>query len=374
MRLKEKIYRKCQQNILLNSIYTKGSYVKNKVIYWFKLARPILSYKRTHNNPVFLVFTPEHCNLGDHAIALAEKRMLQRMNVDFYEITGSTLFVLAAYRYLSLLNGACILVNGGGNIGNLWMDIERMNREIVRRNPNSNICFLPNSMCYTEDVSGRREMEITRDVFNAHDHLTIYAREEISYHSMRQIFRNVRLYPDMVLSLKENFEVPKTRDGCIICLRDDAEKMLTDLERKKVYQNAEDLFGAKVCESSTLSKTNVNVHEREYAVKNKLSEFSGAELVITDRLHGMIFCAITGTKCIVLNSRSPKMRGCYTVLEKLGYIKLSEADNIAKVYHSLASYPNKYENIFTDEQMACFQNEIFSIITEKKRQQLGKVS
>ena len=74
MSFKEKIYRKCRKNALLKRLYTNGSYIKNKVIYWFKLAYPILRYKRTHSNPVFLVFTPEHLNLGDHAIAWAEKK------------------------------------------------------------------------------------------------------------------------------------------------------------------------------------------------------------------------------------------------------------------------------------------------------------
>lgn len=366
MSFKEKIYRKCRKNALLKRLYTNGSYIKNKVIYWFKLAYPILRYKRTHSNPVFLVFTPEHRNLGDHAIAWAEKRMLQEMNVDFFEISGASLYPLAAYGYLSLLNGACVLVNGGGNIGNLWMSIEQMNRDLVQRNPDSKICFFPNSMCYTEDTAGRKEMRITQEIFDRHPSLTVYAREEISFHAMSKIFKNVRLCPDMVLSLQDCFDLSESRDGCIVCLRDDAEKMLTDIERKRVFQNAESLFGDRVRESSTLTETNVGIHEREYAVKKKLFEFSGAELVITDRLHGMIFCAITGTKCIVLNSRSPKMRGCYTMLEKLGYIKMSEADNIAKVYHSLSSYPNKFERIFTAEQMTHFQNEIFSVITEKK--------
>lgn len=371
MNFKERIYRKCQKNFFLTSIYIKGSYVKQKIIYWFKLAKPILIYKRSHSNPVFLIFTPEHCNLGDHAIALAEKRMLQRMNIEFYEITGAALYPLAAYGYLSLLNGACILVNGGGNVGNLWMSIEEMNREIVKRNPKSSICFLPNSMCYSDDEAGKNELRVTRDIFNAHNNLTIYAREEISYRAMCENFKNVKLYPDMVLSLEVDFNMPESREGCIICLRDDAEKMLTEIERKAVFQNAAVLFGDSVFESSTLTETNVCVLEREHAVKKKLLEFSGAELVITDRLHGMIFCAITGTKCIVLNSRSPKMRGCYNMLEKLGYIKMSEADNIPKVYHKLSSYPNKYERIFTAEQMSCFHNEIFDLVIRKKGSTYG---
>ena len=41
---------------------------------------------------VFLVLTPEHANLGDHAIAYAEAEMLKKAGIDYVEITGKTFF------------------------------------------------------------------------------------------------------------------------------------------------------------------------------------------------------------------------------------------------------------------------------------------
>ncbi len=57
-----------------------------------------------------------------------------------------------------------------------------------------------------------------------------------------------------------------------------------------------------------------------------LDRFAGSELVITDRLHGMVFAAVTETPCIVLNSRSHKIKGCYEWLKDTGYIMI--ADNV----------------------------------------------
>lgn len=67
--------------------------------------------------------------------------------------------------------------------------------------------------------------------------------------------------------------------------------------------------------------------------------------MITDRLHGMIFCAITGTNCIVLNSKSPKLRGCYEWIKHLGYIRFVEnIDDIESVYNQMKLHENIYDN------------------------------
>ena len=61
---------------------------------------------------------------------------------------------------------------------------------------------------------------------------------------------------------------------------------------------------------------------REFEVERKFDEFRRARLVITDRLHGMIFAAITGTPCIALNNSSGKVEGVWSLwLRHLDYVK-----------------------------------------------------
>lgn len=74
----------------------------------------------------------------------------------------------------------------------------------------------------------------------------------------------------------------------MFCLRDDLEKqadtkVLESIKRELVVR------GYEVLETSTVSGRNISKQEREQSVREKLEEFSQAELVITDRLHGMIF-------------------------------------------------------------------------------------
>ena len=45
--------------------------------------------------------------------------------------------------------------------------------------------------------------------------------------------------------------------------------------------------------------------------KNKINEFADVQLVITDRLHSMIFSIIGGTKCIAFDNKTKKVSGVY---------------------------------------------------------------
>jgi pyruvyl transferase EpsI len=52
-----------------------------------------------------------------------------------------------------------------------------------------------------------------------------------------------------------------------------------------------------------------------------MEHFRTAQLVVTDRLHGMIFAAVAETPCVVIKSKSYKIEGCYEWLRHLKYIK-----------------------------------------------------
>ena len=69
----------------------------------------------------------------------------------------------------------------------------------------------------------------------------------------------------------------------------------------------------------------VLIKKREEIVNNKFTEFSKAKIVITDRLHAMVMCAIVGTPCIVFDNVSKKV-SCvyYDWLKEVPYIRVAE--------------------------------------------------
>lgn len=81
---------------------------------------------------------------------------------------------------------------------------------------------------------------------------------------------------------------------------------------------------SKVIHSDTYVDCENKKYEREYLLEEKLNEFASSELVITDRMHGMVFAAITGTPCIALSNYNHKLKGEFEWLEHLGYIKYAK--------------------------------------------------
>ena len=64
----------------------------------------------------------------------------------------------------------------------------------------------------------------------------------------------------------------------------------------------------------------ITQQEGERLVYGKWNEFRSARLVITDRLHGMIFSAVTGTPCVALNNSNGKVGYEYEWLKDVPYI------------------------------------------------------
>lgn len=317
---------------------------KLKKAYTELYIRPFLEKKKKDIKCVFLVLTPEHTNLGDHAIAKAIVVLLQEIGIDYVEITGAQLAELQNARLLNLLNNFPIIINGGGNLGTLWFDVEKLMRDVIASNPRSPIFIFPNTFYYEDSDWGKRELEKSIQLYNAHKNLHIYAREKHSFEKMRWIYRDVKLVPDMVLSHYECNQ-DEMRDGCLLCLRSDREKTITTSEETSLLDQITAIFGENIRRTDMHYPDLVLPEDRNHALEMKYQEFRDAELVITDRLHGMIFSAITGTPCIVLNSKSPKVSGCYEWIKDLEYIKFCEdVQSITALYRSIPIRKHEYSN------------------------------
>lgn len=300
-------------------------------VYYTKL----LFERITHPHAVYLVMTPEHGNLGDHAIAESEIELLNEMGVPFIEYPWSTIKSLADNNKLGIMNGRTILVHGGGNMGTLWFVVEQMTREIIVANPNSKIVMLPNTVFYEKSEWGQQEFERSKQIYNAHDGLFLFARERASYHVMKEAYTNVSMVPDMVFYLNRSSEEPQ-RHGCILSLRSDKEKTRSDETDETVFGQARLLFGDEIKCIDMVVPRAIPVESRRKELEAQFAAFSLSKLVITDRLHGMVFCAITGTPCIVIDSLSPKIRGCYEWIKDLPYIRFcDDVSNIASLYYTI---------------------------------------
>ena len=300
---------------------------------------------------VYYVMTPAHGNLGDHAIACSGCNELARRGITYRELTIDDIALLQRCRKLKVMSGHPIIINGGGNIGTLWPGEDRRIREIIKSCPRSKIICFPSTAYYDDTPKGEKEMKQAKRTFRRHPALSMFARDESTYHIFLEMGIETSLVPDLALLLDKQLPA-QDRKKCILCLRSDREHTMDDSDAMELKLSVQKLFGDQVSNSDMFIHRRVPPKDRERVLNDKFMEFRNAALVVTDRLHGMIFAAITATPCIVLDSKSPKIRGCYSWLERLGFIRFANSPSqVLELYREIqlvqAHYdPDRYASEF----------------------------
>jgi pyruvyl transferase EpsI len=272
--------------------------------------------------------TPEHSNLGDSAIVIAQMEFLKNCGVDPECIKEVTFAEYKAFAGMIKKQKVGLVAQlGGGNMGSQWLREEYLHRQITADFSNTPMQIFPQTIYYTEDAQGGEEKEKSVAVYEGHEQLTMVARETQSLRIMQQLYPNTKLLlaPDIVLSgTMDTFGVkPQRREGILLCMREDVERSLADSERQ-LMETVVRATGLPYRYTDTHCVGTVTKDNRRQQVKEKMEELASAQLVITDRLHGMVFAAITGTPCIVFGNYNHKVRGTYEWIKHLPYIRYAE--------------------------------------------------
>ncbi len=292
----------------------------------------ILNYLNgTKGKKKFLIIgVPEHTNIGDHAIAYAEKKFLMDHfpETDIVEIP--TLSFFSTYRKLSKFKDDCIvLVIGGGSLGTLYWDFEYLLQLVIKTFSQQQIVVFPQTVYWAPGDYFTKRIEKYIKLYEKHPALTVFIRDKSVTFMENTMNRNKKFkvlnVPDIVLYLNKT-EKKLNRKNFLFCLRSDKEKVINTADSSRLITYVKGKFNA-VTFIDMLYVTDIPIQCREWILENKFNEFRSAQLVITDRLHGMILSVITGTPCIALNNSSEKVKGVYELwLKQLPYIKF--ANNI----------------------------------------------
>ena len=70
-----------------------------------KLRRIYIKEFKKNPKTVFLLMTPEHDNIGDHAIAKAETDFLKKQGINYIEVTSKRLSEMSWANHLDVFNG-----------------------------------------------------------------------------------------------------------------------------------------------------------------------------------------------------------------------------------------------------------------------------
>ena len=300
---------------------------------------------------LILMGVPHHGNTGDSAIAVAEEEILQKYFNDF-EIIQFPEKNLCGYikENRNMVNDEdVILLQGGGNMGDLYPGIEIGKRCAIETFPNNKIIIFPQTIYYNNKL----EFEKSIKIYNSHKNLIIMAREQKSYDIMKKYFDKCKVYltPDIVMTMKKSMNL-KREEGLLL-FREDKEKSISKIDKNKITEILKKMYGKYSVTDTHLGHDNFDMKGeiRANILKEKFEKLNRAKVVITDRLHGMIFAAITETPCVALNSYTHKTVESYKWFKNLEYIELCDdinllEDKIKKVTLCKNIY---YDNTFAED-------------------------
>lgn len=311
------------------------------------LKKKISRIRPKGENCIFLMTDPEHGNLGDHAILSAEMQLLKEMGLSKHLILiGYTDYML--YRdviFEWVMPDDLILITGGGNMGTVWPRLDDIITEIIATYYKNPIIVFPQTCYYTDGILARKRILRNKEIYLKAEKLKVFLRDRTSYEFFHKNFWGVEsfLAPDIVTMLKPKI-ITKRNNLCLLCLRDDRErdcKMSADDFIRMIEEN-----GMDVQTFSTVSSYAVNAKRREPELKRIFSQIASARLVVTDRMHTMLFSAILGIPCICMDNTTNKIKGQTEWLQHLDYICLvseNEFEAALKKYAAI-NCVKRYDN------------------------------
>lgn len=336
-----------------------------KIVRCSKFAVTLLKYCLMFEKKTVLIDTPTHGNLGDHAIVLTQKQLLIKNKVSTHELSASAIDY-KEYLFAKLTpKNKCIIIPGGGFLGTLWPNEEERVRRIINCFKDNKIIIFPQTVSYDlTSESGRKYLKQAQKIYSAHSNLTFFVREKQSYVFMQKYFPSVEtvLVPDIVTLLDMDI-VEQNRKDILFCMRSDLEKNITDEQLAKIQQILKIHYpNEQMNKIDTVVSYMVSEGMRKKEVKNKLEQFKKAKLIITDRLHGMIFATITATPCIAFGNSNGKVKNVYGWLKHNEYIKyvngIDEFKSIVETLDIERKYYYDKTNLYDDFE------PLFNIIKE----------
>jgi pyruvyl transferase EpsO len=284
---------------------------------------------------VALVGYPNHSNVGDSAIWKGELAYLRERGHD----------VAYACDWLSYRKGhlearspdGAILLHGGGNLGDIWPEHQRLRERVIQDFPRRKIVQLPQTLHFSD----RGNFDAARAVFNSHRDLTLLARDRASLELARTAFScRSELCPDMAFALGS---LPRHRAASSDILwlgRTDAESAAPDdgtgraaitpvdwlsdqrgdLGWRPLHGSLRRACGWLSVAAGRLGRPSGLVERPLYALYDRLVDDRvayGCELltrgrvVVTDRLHGHILSVLLGLPHVLLDNSYGKNRTFY---------------------------------------------------------------
>lgn len=285
----------------------------------------ILSSVIDVQEPCALIGFHDYHNVGDHAIWLGQRELLRRLNASLVYAASAATFSEAALR--ARLPRGTILLQGGGNFGDLW-GLQSFREKIITMFPEHRIVQLPQSICFLDP----KNLERAKSVIGGHSNFVLLLRDQHSFEIAKQHFNTaLALCPDMAIGLGPLPSARKPTIDVLWLYRDDrecAEPLTLALpanHESADWATARDTFSRKAA-LKLIQKWHALTPPAGLSIGVELSTFDAiawrrlrfglrllekAKVVVTNRLHGHILSLLSAKPHVLLGDRYGKIQDFY---------------------------------------------------------------
>lgn len=289
------------------------------------------------DNDYVLWDCPYYSNIGDILIWQGELEFLQNTKCKCLGYASKD-----TCRFPKLPENVIILLQGGGNFGDLWKEHQEFRLQVVQAYPNNRIIVFPQTVFYQDEDLMQRDAQIMGE----HKHLVLCARDQKSYELLQKDFTNtVLLLPDMAFCIST---IHKKKSCCVSPKRglylnrsdkefaDNKINLPENLEshdwptyerRYLVIKILNGLLRVKrYCNSNLLDRVvDFWAYKRLRCdlINTGVSFLAKYDIIYTTRLHVLILSILLGIECYVIDNNYGKCINFYQAwLEDLQCVNL----------------------------------------------------
>lgn len=302
----KKIYKKVRKKV--NDKATKFSEHQKKIINNLKFAYAHKHLKNKYKIVYALTPPPYLKNVGDHAQVIAirtwlDKHFPELPVIETNKDEGS--YFLPALKWL-IQPKDIFFLHSGGNLGDRGKWSESRRRLLISQFPKNKIVSLPQTIYFSDTSTGKIERENTRRIYANHPNLTVIGRDPKSGQLAAELFSKANTFsmPDFVLSLPQKKSYTQNKSPkVLLCLRLDNESIISPEQREAI---AKDIPYQCTYFDTTLDRP-IEVNQRKTVLEQTLDLFLAADVIVTDRYHGLIFTVLCQKPCVVLRTIDHKL-------------------------------------------------------------------
>lgn len=163
--------------------------------------RPILAGRKC-----ILLDVPYYDNIGDLLIWEGTHCFLNDSKITCL-FTAS----MDTFTYPEIDRNVVILLQGGGNFGDIWIQHQKFRAKVIAHYPHNKIFILPQTVYFEDEAIMKADaLELAK-----HPDLTIIARDNLSYDLLKKFYgtNNIMLLPDMAFCISKGLNRTNQKTG-----------------------------------------------------------------------------------------------------------------------------------------------------------------